>query len=825
MSELYKYIPISSVENNYILGGSGDITWGYELFLPDIFLKDESEATKFHLDLINLFLDVPVKTTVHFQSFIYSEKYDVPLTGKETFTVKSDKLRFLNNDIQKCRTFLYITIPSTKKANLTGSIDYILKKPFDDLDTVLRIAKSLTDSFSNSINSKSSSGLNATRLTDKELHRNILASIKGEPNLNEELIPDDYFPKIKEEGEFYCKSGNDYISVVCQKDEGFTSSITTNPVALDFEDVKEYQGKSMLFNNPLAFSYPLTLGLQFNHIYNFIFTIEDIENITKEINKNNGYYNFLAALKYAPAKEKMKKVEEFIDFCTKGNETPVRFTTNIIVRDTNKDKLRKKENLITQTYLNLNGSIAKPSWINTFDKIIRSIPSLARYQEDLLINYLYSVACYIPKENHYTSDKSGYLFQDRFGNPVSVNLIDSPYQTNSNYVLFGPSGSGKSFLINSLVSQSISWGELVIMIDVGASYKRIGNVNKAYYVDTTDISTISFNIFDCKKDSTGKYNYLEDGAFQVVFIQTVLNYLWYKGKEIDPEKEIINNAFLNSLIIQFYDHVNASKLTATFDLFFDYIDVFFQNPENSKFEEFIKKSQLKLILENFTNKHNGTYKHLLNALSAEEIHSKFIIYDLKGLEKDPFLKDLVFLLILNRVQHKFDTEKSLRKHLIIDEAIDSLKGNSGDFIGGMFRKIRKQNGRVGVATQGITYLDEINSLVRQSIFSNSDVKILCSHKSNTQDYPILKKNLALSDHSIELLDKLQQNDSEFWREVFIQVGSYPRVFRYGVSETTALAYSTTPKDIYEIDNEFKNTENYEAAIYNVLDKRNELDRD
>lgn len=822
MKELYKYIPISSIENNYILGGSGDITWGYELFLPDIFNKNSDEATKFHLDLINLFLDLPVKTSVHFQSFVYSEEYNNPLTGTETFTVKHDKVRFLGNNIQKCRTFLYITIPSTKKANLTGAIDYILKKPFDDLDTVLRIAKSLTDSFTNNLNSKSSVGISAKRLSDQELHRNILAAAKGEPNLNENLVPDDFFPKLKEDGEFYCKSGNDYVSVICQKDDGFTSSITCNPVSLDFEDVKEFEGKSIQFNNPLAFSYPLTLGLQFSHIYNFIFIIEDIENITHEINKNNGYYNFLAALKYAPAKEKMQKIQEFIDFCTKGNETPVRFTSNIVVKDSNKDKLRKMENLVSQTYLNLNASIAKPSWVNTFDKLMRSIPSLGRYQDDLLISYLYSIACYIPKENHYTSDKSGYLFQDRFGNPVLVDLVSNKLQTNSNFVVFGPSGSGKSFIMNSIVSQTLSSGDIVVIIDVGASYKRIGNINHAYYVDTTDISTISFNIFDCRRDMSGKYNYLDEGAFQVVFIQNILNYLWYCGKEIDPEKENINNAFLNSLIVQFYEHLNSHQLNGTFDLFFEFIDTFFQEEANNKFLEFVNKNQFKLVLENFTSLNNGTYKNILNASYSEEIKSNFIIYDLKGLEKDPFLKDLVFLMILNRVIHKFDTQKDKRKLLFIDEAIDSLKGNSGEFIGGMYRKIRKQNGRVGIATQGITYLDEINSLVRQSIFSNSDVKILLSHKSNTQDYPILKKYLALSDHSIELLDKLQQNDAELWREVFIQIGAYPRVFRYSVSEITSLAYSTTPKDIIEIDNEFKKTDNYEAAIYNVLDKRNEL---
>lgn len=819
MIQLHKYLPIAGIEEGYILSGAGDITWGYELFLPDIFLKNEEHSIDFHRDMNNVFTDLPLHTTAHFQSFVYSEEYQADITGEETFTVKYDKLRFNGNRIQKCRTFLYITIPSSKKDKFSGTIDYLIKKPFSNIETVLRIAKSKTDSFTNALNSKASVGLVVKRLTNQELERNIRAAIKAEPNLDAILIPDDIFPKEKEGNSFYTKIGNDYVSVITQKEEGFHNMIQHKPTLLDYADVQEFDSSNPNFKNPLSFSYPLTLGLQFSHIYNLIFTIDDIEEISRQLNKNLGYYNLLAALKYKPAELKKEQIDRYLTFCATEKEVPVRFTSNIIVKDVDLTKLQKKENLVSQCYLNLNGSIAKPSWINTFGKFIRSVPGVARYQDELMVSYLYSVSCYFPKENHYTSDKEGYIFQDRFGNPIKVNLINSECQTNSNFVIFGPSGSGKSFFVNSIVSQTLSFGDLVVMIDVGASYKRIGNINNAYYVDTTNINDISFNIFDCGKDKFGKYNYRDDGAFQVVFIETVLNYLWYKDKEISPEKETINKRFLKTLITQFYEYVNDYSVIPTFDEFFLFIDKFFEVEENKYLEEFINKKHFKISLEDYTTIKNGTYQHLLNATSAREINAGFVIYDLKGLEKDPNLKDLVFLLILNRVQHRFDKEKNRRKLLVIDEAIDSLKGNSGEFIGGMYRKIRKQNGRIGIATQGITYLDNIDPLVKQSIFGNSDVKILLSHKSNTQDYPILKEKLAISDYSISLLDNLQQNDAQLWREVFIQVGAYPKVVRYGVSEITALAYSTTPKNIIEIDHEYTKTKNYEAAIYNVLRRR------
>ncbi len=84
--------------------------------------------------------------------------------------------------------------------------------------------------------------------------------------------------------------------------------------------------------------------------------------------------------------------------------------------------------------------------------------------------------CFFFKESYPVSEKSNFYlrFADRQGVPLKVDTSDLPYQTgrinNRNKFVLGPSGSGKSFLMNNIVEQYLTYNYDVVIVDTGDSY-------------------------------------------------------------------------------------------------------------------------------------------------------------------------------------------------------------------------------------------------------------------------------------------------------------------------------------------------------------------
>ncbi len=260
------------------------------------------------------------------------------------------------------------------------------------------------------------------------------------------------------------------------------------------------------------------------------------------------------------------------------------------------------------------------------------------------------------------------------------------------------------------------------------------------------------------------------------------------------------------------------------DEFYNYISIYALTDNGKKFEKYIDYNEFKIILEDYTTIHRGTYQFLLNKIdnldSDNLTNEKLSIFDLQGIEGDKRLIELVIILSLNKIEKAISNNFKVVKNIYIDEAVDYLKGRAGTFIGGWYRKIRKRNGQIIIAAQSISFLDDIDPLVKSSILANCDLKILLSHRGKETEHPKLIASLGLTKHSINLLESLEINDAEGYREFLLVIGNYPRVFRYHPSELTMLAYSTTPRDIEQIEKNYTKSNNYAQAIYQTLEDRN-----
>ena len=127
---------------------------------------------------------------------------------------------------------------------------------------------------------------------------------------------------------------------------------------------------------------------------------------------------------------------------------------------------------------------------------IHSIPVMTSFSHCLMQPY----ACSL--KNTLSIQKTRHLkvyYTDRQGLPVAIDITgkEGKYKLtdNANFFCIGPSGSGKSFHMNSVVRQLIEQDTDVVMVDTGDSYEGICRYFKGTYITYSKEKPISMNPF------------------------------------------------------------------------------------------------------------------------------------------------------------------------------------------------------------------------------------------------------------------------------------------------------------------------------------------
>ncbi|MDO4728855.1 MAG: TraG family conjugative transposon ATPase [Bacteroidota bacterium] len=159
--------------------------------------------------------------------------------------------------------------------------------------------------------------------------------------------------------------------------------------------------------------------------------------------------------------------------------------------------------------------------------------------------------CFFFKESYPISDKSNFYlrFADRQGVPLKVDTSDLPYQTgrinNRNKFVLGPSGSGKSFLMNNIVEQYLTYNYDVVIVDTGDSYSGTCAYKGGKYIQYTEEKPITMNPFAVSKE--------EFNIEKTEFLTNLIFLIWQGADAIisPSQKSVIDNALL-SYYNQFY---------------------------------------------------------------------------------------------------------------------------------------------------------------------------------------------------------------------------------------------------------------------------------
>ncbi len=171
---------------------------------------------------------------------------------------------------------------------------------------------------------------------------------------------------------------------------------------------------------------------------------------------------------------------------------------------------------------------------------------------DLFTTTSEAALCFFFKESYPIDEKSNFYlrFADRQGVPLKIDTSDLPYQTgrinNRNKFVLGPSGSGKSFLMNNIVEQYLTYNYDVVIVDTGDSYSGTCAYKGGRYIQYTEEKPITMNPFAVGKE--------EFNIEKTEFLANLIFLIWQGADAtMSPtQKAVLDNALL-TYYHQFYE--------------------------------------------------------------------------------------------------------------------------------------------------------------------------------------------------------------------------------------------------------------------------------
>lgn len=199
------------------------------------------------------------------------------------------------------------------------------------------------------------------------------------------------------------------------------------------------------------------------------------------------------------------------------------------------------------------GIFASKSAYNQLELFMDSFPGNAysfNPDYDLFLTLSDAALCLFYKEHlkHSENTPLKTYYTDRQGLPVCIDITgkEGSYKMtdNANFFCIGPSGSGKSFHMNTVVRQLLEQNTDVVMVDTGDSYEGICRYFKGTYITYSKEKPISMNPF---KITDTEYN--QNFGEKKNFLKSLI-FLIFKGNQ-EPTK--IEDKIINQTIVEYYE--------------------------------------------------------------------------------------------------------------------------------------------------------------------------------------------------------------------------------------------------------------------------------
>ncbi len=477
----------------------------------------------------------------------------------------------------------------------------------------------------------------------------------------------------------------------------------------------------------------------------------------------------------------VEDIRQVQDIIARENKQLVYAHFNLIVCTPMDADMQKCTNHIENAFGRLGIHISKRAY-NQLELFVNSFPGncygmSADYDRFLTLGD--AAACLMYKEHiqHSEDTPLKIYYTDRQGVPVAIDISGKEGRNkitdNSNFFVLGPSGSGKSFHMNSVVRQLWEQDTDIVMVDTGNSYEGLCEYVGGKYISYTEEHPITMNPFRIKRE--------ELNIEKIGFLKNLIMLIW-KGTQGEISKT--EDRLIEQVITEYYDGYfqKRSIQELSFNTFYEFSTRRIPEICDENGLHGIDLSAYNYLMKDFYK--GGNHERTLNeSLDSTLFDETFIVFEIDSIKDDPLLFPLVTLIIMDTFIQKMRIKKN-RKCLVIEEAWKAIASPMmAEYIKYLYKTARKFWASVGVVTQEIQ--DIIGSpIVKEAIINNSDVVMLLDQSKFRERFDDIKAILGLTDvdcKKIFTINRLENKEGRsFFREIFIRRGSVSAV--YGVEE-------------------------------------------
>ena len=365
-------------------------------------------------------------------------------------------------------------------------------------------------------------------------------------------------------------------------------------------------------------------------VYNQMFFIPNQKRELSLLDKKKNRHASMPNPSNQIAVEDIKKVQDVI---ARENKQLVYAHFNLVVGVPIDADIQKCTNHLENSFGRLGIHISKRAY-NQLELFVNSFPGncySTNPEYDRFLTLSDAAACLMYKERIQHSEETPLkiYYTDRQGVPVVIDISGKEGKNkitdNSNFFCLGPSGSGKSFHMNSVVRQMWEQNTDVVMVDTGNSYEGLCEYVGGKYISYTDEHPITMNPFAIKRE--------ELNIEKIGFLKNLVMLIW-KGTQGEVTKT--EDRLIEQVITEYFDEYFMKKQieNLSFNTFYEYSTV--------RIPQIIKENNLagidlasyNYLLKDFYK--GGSHELTLNEnLDTKLFDETFIVFEIDSIKGAP----------------------------------------------------------------------------------------------------------------------------------------------------------------------------------------------
>ncbi|MDZ7344694.1 MAG: hypothetical protein ONA90_09310, partial [candidate division KSB1 bacterium] len=429
---------------------------------------------------------------------------------------------------------------------------------------------------------------------------------------------------------------------------------------------------------PLPYIFPILHHLPFPH--RVIFSTQNLDmnqetaRLSRQLNFTRFIMSFSRNREGRKSEVKYRQLNELLDEIYHQHKKLATISLNVMIYDSDIDRLNQKINHCQLAFSAIDKAQAVLETLDILPIFISCLPGNSAENYHRLIVKTANAAQFINLTNFNRGYHQGIVLKNRNSEPILFDYFD-PQLNSWNSIIIGPTGTGKSYLMQAMLLQMIEQGVKVFGLDVGGvgdtggSYKKMITLLNGRYIELNIDEPIPLN------------------PFALI------------GQNFDTQKQLFLRAFIEKLILE-REQTSIAKVEQAFisKALEKYVEEY-RGPRNLKtFVDFFAQLEdpegyvdVKLLARKMYMYTHGEYSRFLCADEMIDIREDLVCFDLKGLETHPDLQGIIAIIITGLLWELMERHLAHHKVIFADELWKVLGDNTtiGHLVVELFRTARK----------------------------------------------------------------------------------------------------------------------------------------